>query len=137
MTPLPVFLDTGYMLALLNTRDKYHQAAVALAQTVPPPYITSEAILLEIGNALSRPPHRVLGVQALTELRESDQYRIVPIDSALISRGFDLFRTRPDKAWGLTDCISFVIMQELGLTHALTTDHHFEQAGFIKLLDTE
>ena len=132
----PVFLDTGYMLALLNTRDKYHQAAVALAGSVQPPYITSEAILLEIGNALSRPPYRTLGIQALTELRESDQYRVVPVDSALIARGFDLFRTRTDKAWGLTDCISFVIMQELGLTHALTTDHHFEQTGFVKLLAT-
>lgn len=137
MTALPVFLDTGYMLALLNTRDKYHQAAVALAKAVQPPYITSEAILLEIGNALSRPPYRALGIQALTEMRESDQYRIVPVDSTLISRGFELFRARPDKAWGLTDCISFVIMQELGLTHALTADQHFEQAGFIKLLDTE
>jgi predicted nucleic acid-binding protein len=134
MMARPVFLDTGYLLALLNTRDKYHEAAVILAETVQPPYITSEAILLEIGNALSRPPYRRLGIQALTELRENDQYRVVPVDSDLIARGFDLFRTRLDKAWGLTDCISFVIMQELGLTHALTADQHFEQAGFVKLL---
>jgi predicted nucleic acid-binding protein len=44
--------------------------------------------------------------------------------------GFDLFVGRPDKAWSLTDCISFAVMTERGLSDALTADHHFEQAGF-------
>jgi predicted nucleic acid-binding protein len=52
----------------------------------------------------------------------------------LIVRGFDLFRSRPDKSWGLTDCISFVIMNEAGITDALTADVHFQQAGFRALL---
>jgi uncharacterized protein len=42
--------------------------------------------------------------------------------------------SRRDKEWSLTDCISFVVMKERGLTEALTADHHFEQAGFKALL---
>ncbi len=119
---------------MLNTRDKYHQAALALADRISPPYVTSEAVLLEIGNALAQPPNRKLGVRVLAALRESQEYHLVPIDSALVKQGFSLYRARTDKAWSLTDCISFVIMQRLGLTHALTPDRHFEQAGFVKLL---
>lgn len=134
MSNAPLFLDTSYILALLNTRDKYHQAALGVSVNVSPPYITSEAVLIEVGNALSPLPYRMLGVHTLTALRGSSAYRIVPTDASLIERGFALYRSCMDKAWSLTDCISFVIMQSLGLTHALTTDHHFEQAGFVKLL---
>ena len=45
-------------------------------------------------------------------------------------RGLALYRARPDKAWSLIDCISFMVMTERGITEALTGDHHFEQAGF-------
>jgi predicted nucleic acid-binding protein len=52
----------------------------------------------------------------------------------LLDRGIELFSHRADKAWSLTDCTSFAVMQEEELTDALTTDHHFEQAGFTALL---
>jgi len=51
-----------------------------------------------------------------------------------MDRGLALYISRPDKDWSLTDCISFVVMKERGLTGALTADHHFEQAGFVALL---
>jgi predicted nucleic acid-binding protein len=51
-----------------------------------------------------------------------------------MTAGVDLYRRRPDKAWSLTDCISFVVMQREGITEALTGDQHFEQAGFVALL---
>jgi len=47
-----------------------------------------------------------------------------------LRRGLHLFERRRDKAWSLTDCISFAVMTDRGLTDALTGDHHFEQAGF-------
>jgi uncharacterized protein len=59
---------------------------------------------------------------------------IIPLDSRLLQRGLDLFANRPDKNWSLTDCISFVVMQNEGLTQALTGDGHFEQVGFKALL---
>ena len=52
----------------------------------------------------------------------------------LFARGFNLYRQRSDKAWSLTDCISFVVMADEGLNEALTGDRHFEQAGFTALL---
>jgi hypothetical protein len=52
----------------------------------------------------------------------------------MLDRGLTLFSRRPDKEWSLTDCTSFVVMQQERLTDALTTDHHFEQAGFRALL---
>jgi len=52
-------------------------------------------------------------------------------------QALELFRNRPDKQWGLVDCVSFIVMQERGLTEALTTDEHYEQAGFRALLRSE
>ena len=45
-----------------------------------------------------------------------------------------MHKERSDKSWSLTDCISFVVMGEHGITDALTGDRHFEQAGFRALL---
>ncbi|HVG20276.1 MAG TPA: hypothetical protein VNI02_14595 [Blastocatellia bacterium] len=56
------------------------------------------------------------------------------VSRELYSKGWELFRNRPDKDWGVIDCISFVVMIERGITSAMTGDRHFEQAGFIKLL---
>jgi predicted nucleic acid-binding protein len=55
---------------------------------------------------------------------------VVGYDARVYQAGFGLFAARPDKAWSLTDCISFAVMRERGLSEALTGDHHFEQAGF-------
>ena len=59
--------------------------------------------------------------------------KIVFVDT-LFHRARELFRERPDKQWGITDCISFVVMQEHDVTEALTADQHFEQAGHRALL---
>jgi len=58
----------------------------------------------------------------------------LPASQELFERGLNLYRQRPDKDWSLTDCISFVVMREHGVTKALTADRHFEQAGFAILL---
>jgi len=79
--------------------------------------LTTRAILLEIGNAL------------LNSIERDEYVEIIPISESLYKKGFDLFRRRRDKEWGITDCISFVVMKERGLDEALTTDHHFIQAG--------
>lgn len=59
---------------------------------------------------------------------------LISASTDLPQRGRDLFAARMDKAWSLTDCVSFVVMKDLALTEALTTDHHFRQAGFHALL---
>jgi uncharacterized protein len=52
----------------------------------------------------------------------------------LLNRGLVRMSTRPDKDWSLTDCISFVVMEDEGIKEVLMADRHFEQAGFIALL---
>jgi uncharacterized protein len=126
----PIFIDTGYILALANTADKYHERARATALATPAPFITTEAVLIEIGNALSSQRWRHLGIAALNDLRSDPNIAIISIDTALLESAIELYATRPDKEWGPTDCLSFVVMNGHGITHALTTDRHFEQAGF-------
>ena len=95
----------------------------------------TEFVLLEVGNALSgsaRGRDRFLTL--LDRLRNSRAVKIVPASSDLFAQGIERYRLRPDKTWSVIDCISFVLMEQMGLTDALTADRHFEQAGFTVLL---
>ncbi|MBC7910191.1 MAG: type II toxin-antitoxin system VapC family toxin [Pyrinomonadaceae bacterium] len=132
-----VFLDAAYAIALAAPNDQHHARAVNLAEqleTEEAQLITTRAVILEIGNALSKQRYRQEAVQLLHALESDPHVEIIPISEDLYQRGFELYRNRPDKGWGITDCISFVVMKEQGLTEALTTDEHFQQAGFRALL---
>ena len=129
-----VFIDTSYVLALVNKRDRYHESALSTSKLLSPPFVTTEAVLIEIGNALSQRAWRSLAVATLDRLRNSPEIEVVAVDPVLLERAIALFAARSDKDWGLTDCISFVVMQERGLTQALTADQHFAQAGFRSIL---
>ena len=91
-------------------------------------------MLLETANALARPAWRAAATGLIEHLRQRPDVHIVPAEAALWERGWGLYRSRPDKGWSLTDCVSFVVMQDAGLTDALTTDEHFCQAGFRAVL---
>jgi hypothetical protein len=129
-----VFIDTGYILALLNTADEFHERAALASGQVKPPFLTTEAVLTEVGNALSRPRWRGAAYATIQDLRGDPNIEVVPVDAALFDHALALYGARSDKEWGLTDCISFVVMQEHNLTQALTTDGHFEQAGYVNRL---
>ena len=73
---------------------------------------------------------RSTAVAFLQAVRADPLFDVIGYEPAVYRAGFDLFAARPDKAWSLTDCISFAVMTERGLSEALTGDHHFEQAGF-------
>jgi predicted nucleic acid-binding protein len=124
-----VFADTFFYQALLDARDPAHERAVALSKSKRT-ILTTEFILLELGNACARAEDHADFLALLAGIRASPRTRIVPLDTRLLQRGLDLFAERPDKNWSLTDCISFVVIQEEGITEALTADRHFEQAGF-------
>lgn len=132
-----VFLDTSYAIALSAINDVNHARAVALADEMEAAnthFVTSRAILLEIGNALSRLRHRAAAISLLTALENDPKVKIIPMSDDLYRRALEIFRDRVDKEWGLIDCVSFVVMKDEGLTEALTADHHFHQAGFRILL---
>jgi uncharacterized protein len=126
----PAFIDTSYILALVNTSDVHHVRAAEASRAVEPPFLTTEAVLTEIGNALSRARWRALGYATIQDLRADPNIEVVSVDAGLFERSLALYGERMDKEWSLTDCISFVVMQERDLTQALTTDRHFAQAGF-------
>ena len=138
MNPLTkVFLDAAYAIALSAPTDQFHQKAVELALRMErdnTKIVTTRAVLLEIGNALAKQRYRADAVSLLEALQEDPNVEVAPLSEELFARAFDLYRTRPDKEWGLIDCVSFVVMEEQGLTAALTTDNHFRQAGFQVLL---
>lgn len=96
--------------------------------------VTTRAVLLEIGNALASQRFRTAAVQLLDALEADPAVGIAPLTDNLYTQALTLYRSRPDKEWGLIDCLSFVVMHERKLTDALTADQHFEQAGFQALL---
>ena len=130
------FGDTSYFLALLIPADANHVAARQWAQSNRRPIVTTEYVLLEVANFLSAGSTRRLFGGFLWALRCDRRITLISTSAQLTQRGIDLYLARPDKSWSLTDCISFVIMNEQELTDALTADRHFEQAGFTPLLNT-
>ena len=130
----PTFADTFYFLALLNPSDQAHDSALRVAASPPGPLVTTAWVLVEVADALASPANRPAFLELLDGLRGIPAVEVIPPDPAVFDRGLDLYARRPDKEWSLTDCISFVVMAERGLTDALTGDLHFEQAGFRALL---
>jgi uncharacterized protein len=129
----PVFADTFYFLALFNKSDKAHVRAWQF-DAAGVPAVTTAWVLTEVADAFAAPGNRGLFLQLLETLHQSPDMEIVPASQELFDRGVELFRQRADKDWALTDCISFVVMQDEGITDALTGDRHFDQAGFRALL---
>lgn len=132
-----VFLDTAYLIALSSLDDQLHPQAQLLRRQIRASrrrLVTTRAVLLEVGNALSGLRFRRGAVRLLEAFEADPNVEIIPLTEELYARAFALYRTRPDKEWGMVDCISFVVMQERGITDSLTIDHHFEQAGSVPLL---
>jgi predicted nucleic acid-binding protein len=132
-----VFLDTAFAYALLNTRDQWHNRAVrwqARLAAESRPLLTTEFVLMEIGDGLAALRFRSLAADVIQRLRSSSLVEVVPASSRLVADAFTLYVRRNDKDWEMTDCSSFVVMRERGLPEALTMDVHFQQAGFHALL---
>jgi predicted nucleic acid-binding protein len=132
-----VFVDTAAWLALLNIDDIWHQQAKQIRlELVKQNYIfiTTEFVLLEVGDALCSQVLRKNTANFLNNIYQLKSTKIVTLSQDLLQLGLSLYEQRLDKDWGLTDCISFVVMQREQIQEAFTSDKHFEQAGFIRLL---
>jgi predicted nucleic acid-binding protein len=128
------FADTNFLVALLNPKDQWHSVAKEVAGALDESVVTTMWVLLELGDALSVGSNRNLFLEFVDQLSEQPEWETVPASPDWFVRGLELFRSRKDKDWPLTDCISFVVMKQRDITEALTHDHHFEQAGFRILL---
>ena len=138
--PTPTFLDTAFVYALINRRDEWHDRAVywqAKLQRTGAGLLTTDFVLMEIGDGLANLQSRSQAALAIELLRSHPLVEIVPASASLVNDAFELFRMRNDKDWGLTYCSSFVVMKHGGISDALTMDHHFQQAGFRPLLQFE
>ena len=132
-----LFADSGYWIALLNSRDELHDKAVSIRDGLAgAKIVTSEMVLVEVLDDAARGGWftRQAASDLVTRLRNDPTVDIEGVTSLQFEQALDLYRSRPDQRWGLTDCASFLVMEERGITEALAYDRDFEQAGFVALL---
>ncbi|MDQ2808228.1 MAG: PIN domain-containing protein [Chloroflexota bacterium] len=127
-----VLLDTNYLVALELVTEQSHQAAERHWQSLQgklPSLITTTYIFDEVMTFFNSRGQHQRAVKVGNSLRSSF-VELVHVDEALFEVGWAYFVQHADKAYSLTDCISFVLMAQRGITTAFTFDHHFAQAGF-------
>jgi uncharacterized protein len=132
-----VFVDTAAWIALVVKHDSLHKQSMSVMTKLKSnnaKLITSESVLFEFANALSALKYRAKAIAFIDSIRSLPNVEIVFSDYGFFEKSLSLYRERNDKEWSLTDCSSFEIMSEKEISHAFTSDKHFEQAGFVKLL---
>lgn len=127
---MKVFADAYFYIALMNRLDEAHERAVQWAAGFDGEVVTTQWVLTEVADAFSGSAIRHRVKPTLDEIARDPCAKVVSVSPEYFERGLDLYHSRSDKAWSLTDCISLVVMADEGLTEVLTRDHHFEQAGF-------
>jgi predicted nucleic acid-binding protein len=129
-----VFADAFYFVARLNRRDQHHTRVVAFTHGFHARIITTDWVLMEVADALAASECRPRVRDFILHLRQVPACEVIPASRSLFDQALEIYQRHSDKGWTLTDCASFVVMRERGLTQALTGDRHFEQAGFVALL---
>ena len=130
-----VFADTGYWIASLNPKDDWHGRVLEASRALGKfRLITTEMVLDELLAGLSALSARATAVNAVDKVFANPNVEVVPQTSLQFREALDLYKSRMDKEWSLTDCASFNLMKERGIVEALAHDEHFVQAGFVALL---
>jgi predicted nucleic acid-binding protein len=129
-----MLLDSSGLLCLLDARERRHADAVsfyrAAVRRSTHNYVLAEFVAL----AVARHAPKAKSLEFVSRLLGSGGIEVTWVDEILYQEAMALLQARLDKDWSLCDAVSFVLMQQHGETEALTTDHHFEQAGFVRLL---
>lgn len=132
-----VFADTGYWAALQDSRDRLHGTALALTNEIESlRIVTTQMVLVEVLNMFGSrgEQQRRLAREVVERAERSVDVEIVPQTAAQFRAALERYTQRSDQTWSLTDCASFIVMEERGITEALAHDRDFEQAGFTALL---
>ncbi|QDT71113.1 tRNA(fMet)-specific endonuclease VapC [Lacipirellula limnantheis] len=132
-----VFVDASFLVATYNRRDYFHRIALEFDVSLlsAREIWTTDAVLLEVTATLSQPSHRAAAIQVWRQFHGgSERCRAVEASTETLAEAMEIYRSRGDKAWSLTDCLSFIVMEREGLNEALTSDQHFQQAGYRALL---
>lgn len=127
------FVDTGYLIALEAADDQHHVEALrhwrGYVQSRPQ-LVTTSFVLDEVATFFNSRGRHAKAVEIGERLLASPSVRLLHVDEDLFRAAWTYFRRREDKRFSLTDCISFVVMEQLGIETALAFDAHFVQAGF-------
>jgi uncharacterized protein len=134
-----LFADTAGWAAFLVRGERFHAQAVAAVRQARKDgrrLVTTNLVPGELVALLTSPLRvtRPRQIHFLKTIRQAAWVEVVPSDPAVEAAAWQLWEARPDKEWSWVDCVSFVLMTQRGLMDALTTDHHFEQAGLVRLL---
>ena len=134
-----IYVDTSGWGNLVDTLQEFHAETKTIylsakqngSRLVTTNYVITELVAL-LSNPLRIPRNR--SIKFIESIKSSSLVDIVHIDEDLDAKSWELLKNRADKNWSLVDCSSFIVMQKNKIVEALTTDHHFEQAGFVRLL---
>lgn len=129
-----MLLDTSGLLCLFHAGEPQHADAVTFFDAARFKLTTNYILAELIALAQARGFSRTQTLDFVADLQNSPEVMVVYVQAPLHQQAFDLLRRRPDKNWSLCDAVSMVLMQQYNIHEALTTDHHFEQAGFVRLL---
>lgn len=122
---------TVFVQALLDKNDQHQiwaKRIFPIVQKATKVYIT-EAVFIEIASALSV-VNRNGASKFIRNCYVTSNINVIAVDHILFIRALELYESRLDKHWSLVDCMSFIVMSEFNIQHAISTDHHFEQARF-------
>jgi predicted nucleic acid-binding protein len=125
------FVDTWLLIASIDRDDDHHRQARSIgARLRNEPLVTHDGVLSELLAYFSAdgPRIRQMAVESVRSIRRN--WTVLPSDRALFDQALVLYAARPDKEYSLVDCMSMVVMEQFGIRHVLTNDHHFSQAGF-------
>jgi uncharacterized protein len=129
-----MLLDTSGLFSYHNPADVYHQSAAtffeAAGAKLTHSFVLAEFVALTYARKLPREP--VLNF--LESLFAHPEVEVIWVNLSLYQAAIALLAARLDKGYSLCDAVSFILMRQRGITEALTTDHHFEQERFLKLL---
>lgn len=136
MPPRTLFADSFYWIALIFPRDAFHGSVLTLSRTLGSVrLLTTDDVFTEVLSHFGRlgPYWRGKAAALVHAARHDPDVEVLPQSRADFDAALALYEARPDKEYSLTDCRSMLAMKSLGLTEALTNDHHFTQEGFTVL----
>jgi uncharacterized protein len=123
--------DAWFYVALMDRRDSHHARAVRLAGIISANQIvTHDAVFTEVLAYFAEDGARARQQAVDSVRRTMSVSQVIPANRRLFNAALDRYSGRPDKEYSLVDCMSMVVMEEQGIQHILTNDHHFTQAGF-------
>lgn len=137
MASKPAFADASFFFALAAKRDFAHEAAAHAFESLLKKnrsLVTSDYVVDEALTLTKVRTNAVIATALLDRIERSGAISIEFVGPDRFARAKTSFRTHADHGYSFTDCTSFIIMRELGISDALTTDRHFEAAGFHALL---